>query len=65
MSTRVVSTKLTEEEHTKLMDACNEKGCTPSNLIKEAVLEKIGLKEETKKELGNSELRKFLGIRKQ
>lgn len=66
MSFRVVSTKLTEEEHARLLDACNSKGCTPSNLIKEAVLEKIGLKEEeTKKDLSTSELRKFLTIRKQ
>lgn len=68
MSFRVVSTKLTEEEHSKLLDECNSKGCTASNLIKEAILEKIGLKEkqeEKKKELTTSELHKLLiGIRK-
>jgi len=51
---RVVSTKLTEDEHTKLLDACNREGCTPSSLIKEAVLEKIHQKEKpTEEEINN------------
>jgi len=64
MSTKVVSTKLTEEEHSKLLDVCNEKGCTPANLIKEAVLEKISFKEPKKdvKDMSYSELAKALGI---
>jgi len=41
---RVVSTKLTEEEHSKLLDECNRKGCTPSNLIKNAVLKELDVK---------------------
>jgi len=61
---RVVSTKLTEEEHSKLLDVCNEKGCTASNFVKDAILEKIGLKKEEKKDLTVSELEKLLGIRK-
>lgn len=61
MSFRVVSTKLTEEEHARLLDACNGKGCTPSALIKEAIMEKLQPK-ESEKELEASELRKFLGI---
>lgn len=61
MSTRVVSTKLTEEEHARLLDACNGKGCAPSNFIKEAIMEKLQPK-EPEKELETSELRKFLGI---
>ena len=63
MSFRVVSTKLTEEEHAKLLDECNSKGCTASNLIKDAILEKIGLKEkeaDKKKELTFGELSKYL-----
>lgn len=38
---RVVSTKLTEEEHNKLVDLSTKKGCTPSALIKEAIIEKM------------------------
>ena len=41
MGLRVVSTKLTEEEHSKLLDVCSKKGCTPSALVKEAIMEKI------------------------
>ena len=42
---RVVSTKLTEEEHTRLLDICNKQGCTPSALIKDAIIKKISEKE--------------------
>lgn len=42
---RVVSTKLTEEEHTRLLDICNKQGCTPSALIKDAIIKKINEKE--------------------
>ena len=35
---RVISTKLTEEEHNRLLDICNRDGCTPSSYIKQAVL---------------------------
>jgi len=38
---RVVSTKLTEEEHSRLLDVCNTVGCTPSYLIKEAIMKMI------------------------
>ena len=41
MVNRVVATKLTEEEHTKLLDECTRQGCTPSALIKEAIMAKI------------------------
>ena len=41
MVNRVVATKLTEEEHTKLIDLCNGKGCTPSAFLKEIISEKI------------------------
>lgn len=68
MSTRVVSTKLTEEEHTRLLDACNGRGCTPLALIKEAILEKVAPKEQVEssekgKEMTDGEIRKFLGIK--
>ncbi|MCH7560161.1 MAG: hypothetical protein IIC67_02125 [Thaumarchaeota archaeon] len=38
---KVVSTKLTEEEHSKLLDECNRQGCTPSHLIKNAILNQL------------------------
>ena len=41
MGYRVVSTKLNEEEHTKLLDECNKHGCTPFALVKEAIMAKI------------------------
>jgi len=34
---RVVSIKLTEEEHSKLIGFCNGKGCTPFALLQEAI----------------------------
>jgi len=61
-----VSTKLTEEEYTKLLDMCSKNGCTPSALIKEVVLKKLE-KKEYAKGLSVSESdelsRKFLAIR--
>jgi hypothetical protein len=38
---RVVSTKLTEDEHSSLIDKCNKQGRSPSLFIKEAILERI------------------------
>jgi len=46
MVNRVVSTKLTEEEHTTLLDACNAKGSTPAAFIKAAILDRLESKEE-------------------
>jgi hypothetical protein len=65
---RVVSTKLTEEEHDKLLDACNTRGCTPFALLKEALMEKIEPKEqpqsmEKSRNMSDEEIRKFLGIK--
>ena len=41
MVQRVVSTKLTEDEHNRLVDICNKEGCTPSALIRKVIKEKI------------------------
>jgi len=41
MGQRVISTKLTEDEHKRLMDICNKEGCTPSALIRKVIKEKI------------------------
>ncbi len=65
MVNRVVATKLTEDEHTKLLDVCNTEGCTPSSLIHEAILKRIESESE-KIDLGKikvSELEKYLGIK--
>jgi len=35
---KVVSTKLTEEEHTKFLEFCNKKGNSPSAMIKQTIL---------------------------
>ena len=43
---RVVSTKLTEEEHDRLLEICNRDGCTPSAIIKEAVISRIEAEED-------------------
>ncbi len=44
---RVVSTKLTEEEHSRLLDICNVVGCSPSYLIKDAILRMINVDQKT------------------
>ncbi len=62
MVNRVVATKLTEEEHTKLLDACNTEGCTPSSLLRDAILKRIESEPE-KKDIGKmsmAELEKAL-----
>jgi len=60
---KVVSTKLTEDEHTKLLDMCSTLECTPSSLIKQAIMEKIDQKKETKSnELSAEDLKKILGL---
>ncbi len=62
MSQRVVSTKLTEEEHTKLLDLCNMQGCTPSALIKQAIVGKI--MEESVNEVESTKPKKSLKRRR-
>ena len=44
---RVVSTKLTEDEHNRLLDMCNRNGCTPSSYIKQAVLGYVEAEEDS------------------
>jgi len=43
---RVVSTKLTEEEHGRLLDVCNIIGCTSSVLIRDAILKIINVEKK-------------------
>lgn len=47
MVNRVVSTKLTEEEHSKILEICNDTGITVSSMVKQAIMERI--KKEDKK----------------
>ncbi len=37
--TKVVSTRLSETEHKKLLDKCNTKGCTQADLLKDIVID--------------------------
>ena len=48
---RVVSTKLTEEEHSKLLEICNKKGYSCSEFIKNSIHKMM---EEEKKASENS-----------
>lgn len=36
MSTKVISAKISEEEYDKILQSCNEKGCTVSQFVKDA-----------------------------
>lgn len=70
MVNRVVATKLTEEEHSKLIDFCNGRGCTPSAFLREAINEMMNPIEKPKEEqrskaLTSEELRKYLGLKKE
>jgi hypothetical protein len=47
---RVVSTKLTEEEHSRLLDVCNIIGCPSSTLIRDAILKIINVEQKTAEE---------------
>ena len=55
---RVVSTKLTEEEHGRLLDVCNIIGCTSSVLIRDAILKIINVEQKTTEKEFNS-MKKF------
>ncbi len=41
MSTKVISAKIPTEDYDKLIDACNEKGCSISEYVRERCLEGI------------------------
>ena len=69
MVNRVIGTKLPEEQHTKFLDLCNNRGCSPSELLREVILEKIEPQKESTEKIKPSkskvdeELKKLLGIR--
>ena len=59
MVNRVVSTKLSEEEHEKLLDECNKRGCSQTELLRDAIKEII---QSEKKDLTVDELKKYLRL---
>lgn len=65
---KVVSTKLSEDEHERLLDLCNQEGLTPSALIKKSILMRIDpqekSEEESMKKMTIDDLREYLGLKK-
>ena len=51
MVNRVVSTKLTEEEHSKVLEICNDNGMTVSSMLKRALLDLLKKEIKQKKKL--------------
>ena len=45
MSTKVISSKIESELYDELLEACNAKGCTISQFVKDACLEAMGKRE--------------------
>lgn len=60
MVNRVVSTKLTEDEHEKLVDECNKRGCSQTELLRESIKEII---QPEASDLSVKELKKALGLK--
>ena len=61
---KVVSTKLTEDEHTKFLDFCNKKGISPFAFIKESIFNQIEKEEKNEsEEFSIEEFRKALGLK--
>ena len=53
MANRVVSTKLNEEEHSKIMQICSDKGITVSKLLKKTLMERINEEKQKRKNSTN------------
>ena len=53
MANRVVSTKLNEEEHKRIMQICSEKGITVSKLLKKTLMEQIREEKQQKQSSNN------------
>lgn len=53
MASRVVSTKLNEDEHRRIMEICSTKGITVSKLLKKTLLESIREEKERKRSSGS------------
>ena len=51
MVNRVVSTKISEEEHGKIVEICNDIGITVSTMVKQAIRERMKKEEKERKRL--------------
>lgn len=65
MANRVVSTKLNEEEHKKILKICDDKGITVSKLLKKTLLESINEEKQNVRTSFNSRQSEFLEKKKQ
>jgi hypothetical protein len=51
MALRVISTKLSEEQYSKITQVCNNAGCTLSAFLKESVMDLVSKEGVTEKQL--------------
>ena len=51
MVNRVVSTKISEEEHCRIVEMCNDIGITVSTMVKQAIRERVKKEEKERKRL--------------
>jgi hypothetical protein len=51
MALRVISTKLSEEQYSKITQVCNNAGCTLSAFLKESVMDLVSKEGVTEKPL--------------
>jgi len=51
MVLRVISTKLSEEQYSKITQVCNNAGCTLSAFLKESVMDLVSKEGVTEKQL--------------
>jgi len=51
MALRVISTKLSEEQYSKITQVCNNAGCTLSAFLKESVMDLVSKEEVAEKPL--------------
>ena len=58
MVNRVVSTKISEEEHGKIVEICNDIGITVSTMVKQAIRERVKKEEKERKRL-ESQMKKI------
>ena len=59
MVNRVVSTKMTEEEHGRIVELCNDIGISVSSLVKQAIRDRMKKEEKERKRL-ESQMKKVV-----
>jgi len=64
MVSHVISTKLNEEEHKKLLEFCNKKGCTTYDFVKNSIIESMDSNEDNSRELSLDEIREAFRVNK-